>query len=285
METGDEPVWQELGSLEELSGRLPVSPSMAGRAEDQGMRTRVEEEVAGSEGGEEVSLYQLCDRWEVEGVREALASGQQVNQRGGDRGWTGLMLAASSGHASILQLLMNQPGLDVNLTDGSGRTALHLACYKTFEDVGIVKLLLAHPSLTCLNARDSSGGTPIMAAVHSGNVACVKELAKLPGVDLETRNSEGLGLEEVARREGQYEAWDEVVWQMLRRRGRERQRQERDEDITIEEITDSEDDDDIIIEEITDNEYEEWEEANMFRGEYVLNDNEDEVEMREVTSS
>ena len=62
----------------------------------------------------------------------------------------------------------------------------------------------------------------------------------------------------------------------------ERQRQEGGEDITIEEIADSEDDDDIIIEEITDDEYEEWEEANMFRGEYVLNDNEDEVEMREV---
>ena len=125
MDTGDEPVWQELGSLEELSGRLPgsmaisiyTSPSQAGRAEDLGMRTRVQEEVAEreetvpSEGREEVSLYQLCDRWEVEGVREALARGEEVNQRGGDRGWTGLMVAASSGHAFIVQLLMNQPGL------------------------------------------------------------------------------------------------------------------------------------------------------------------------------
>ena len=97
-------------------------------------------------------------------------------------------------------------------TAPAARTALHFACYKTFGEAGLVRLLLARPSsLTCLDSRDSI--TAIMAAVFSGIMDCFRELARLPGVNLETRNEQGLGLEEVARqRVGQEEVRIEVIW-------------------------------------------------------------------------
>ena len=263
------------------------------------------------------SLYQMCEWGELEGVRAALVRGEDINQRGGARGWTGLMAAVFSSQAPTVHLLVDHAGLDVNLPDSSGRTALHLACYETFGDAGLVRLLLAHPSLACLNSRDSWGASPIMAAVSSGNMDCFRELARLPGVNLETRNEQGLGLEEVAwqvgwqeevRREMNTQRWRRSQeWQLPSTGGmvllqaiehgssrnihsgdwhpQEIQVAEGDEDNTIEETTHDEDIDDGSIEEINDDDYEEQEETSMFRGEYEISDDEDEVEIQNLATN
>ena len=116
-----------------------------------------------------------------------------------------------------MELLLQQPGLDVNLTcHVYRRTALHMACGQ--GHAGIVKRLLAHPSLTCHNAAESEGFSPLMLAVGMNRVQCVRELVVVEGVDLETRDLKGVGLEETARIRGYgLEAW-QVVRQEIGRR-------------------------------------------------------------------
>ena len=69
----------------------------------------------------------MCGNGDLEGVRAALGRGEEVNMRGGKYNWTGVMSAAQRGHEAVVELLLQQPGLDVNMTDSSGYTALHLA--------------------------------------------------------------------------------------------------------------------------------------------------------------
>ena len=162
------------------------------------------------------SLWELCEVGDLEGVRAALGRGEEVNQRGGRYQRTGLMVAAYRGHRSTVELLLQQPGLEVDLTARDGYTALHWACVG--GQGGVVARLLDHPSLTSLNTRDDSGSTPLMLAVSWGNVSCVRELVGQSGVELETRDSEGRGLEEVAREGDSLEAWQVVREELGRRK-------------------------------------------------------------------
>ena len=62
-------------------------------------------------------IPRLCRDGRLEKVRAALARGEEVNQRD-VYGSTGLMLAARNGREDVVELLLQQPGLDVNLTGG-----------------------------------------------------------------------------------------------------------------------------------------------------------------------
>ena len=86
------------------------------------------------------SLLTLCCDGTLEEVRAALAGGEDVNKRSAVGG-TGLMWAAWKGREAVIELLLQQPGLDVNLSGGpNSQTALHMACIK--GHAGIVRRLL-----------------------------------------------------------------------------------------------------------------------------------------------
>ena len=173
------------------------------------------------------SLPTLCQEGKLKKVRAALVRGEDVNQSASG-GFTGLMVAALKGHEAVVELLLQQPGLEVNLFDEEFRqTVLHLA--STEGHTGIVRRLLAHPSLTCHNAVDSDGVSPLMEAVWNNRVKCVRELVAVEGVDLETRDSQGRSLEEVAREEGSQEAWQVVREELGRREEQKREERKREE--------------------------------------------------------
>ena len=99
------------------------------------------------------------------------------------RGFTGLMRASFNGHEAVVELLLKHQCVDVNLSsEVYHQTALHLACTK--GHAGIVRRLLAHPSLTCHNVANSSGHSPLMVALRDKKVECVRELVAVEGVDL-----------------------------------------------------------------------------------------------------
>ena len=129
------------------------------------------------------SIPDLCYEGSLEEVRDALARGEDVNHRDAE-GWTGLMRAAERDHEGVVELLLQQPGLDVNLASGDWHrsTALHLACLS--GHAGIVRSLLSHSSLTCHNAVDRYGSSPLMGAVFNNMVKCVLELVTVEGLDL-----------------------------------------------------------------------------------------------------
>jgi ankyrin repeat protein len=82
-------------------------------------------------------------------------------------GATILHHAIYSGNREKVQMVLGQPGVDVNIRaapDNGEETPLHAACRQTAE---IVKLLLAHPDVDLLSLG-SAGRTPLMDAVSWG---------------------------------------------------------------------------------------------------------------------
>ena len=71
------------------------------------------------------SLWELCKEGNMGGVRDALGMGEDINSGRSD-GWTGLMLAVWYKHNSIVQFLLQCPGVDVNCQD-----ALHWSTWST----------------------------------------------------------------------------------------------------------------------------------------------------------
>ena len=150
------------------------------------------------------SLSRLCHEGDLEGVGCHLAGGGDVNRRGGSHGTTGLMVAARGGHNSILALLVQQPGLEVDLADGQGHTALHYAC--SGGNTAGLALLLAQPGLSSIDARDDKKETALMTAVKLGQLGCVELLVQVPGVELNCRDRCSQSLASVARRKS-LEIW------------------------------------------------------------------------------
>merc|ERR1712222_24482 len=82
------------------------------------------------------------------------------------------MYAASGHHDDIMELLLLQPGVDINSPDSSvlaGGTPLHWACSASGNNRGLARLL-AQPGMASLDVLDSNGCTPLMLAVRRGGV-------------------------------------------------------------------------------------------------------------------
>ena len=177
------------------------------------------------------SLPRLCQEGDLEEVGFHLAGGGDVNRRAGNHRATSLMVAARRGHNSILALLLQQPGLEVDLADDHGQTALHYSC-RGGNSAGLA-LLLAHPGLSSLDARDDKMETALMMAVKLGQLGCVELLVQVPGVELNCRDRCSQSLVSLARKSS-WEMWRLVQGELVKRtwvrreeeRRREKERRE-----------------------------------------------------------
>ena len=119
-------------------------------------------------------------------------------------GKTALMIAVSSRQHEIVRRLLEVPGIQLGKTNSYGNAALHHACLS--NNVSIVKLLCQDsrccPSL--VNMKNKIGFTPLMIAVHNGNLDIVKEL-DMEGSDFFAKDDDGTTLIEVARRNNDFE--------------------------------------------------------------------------------
>lgn len=141
-------------------------------------------------------VWQLCQAGNLEGVREALERGGDVNECD-QNGVTGLMWATTKNFNRVVELLLLQPGININQQDNSGSTALHNAM--VWEDIAVISMLVDDHRMRSLNTRDGHGRTPLMEAVWWGRVSCVRYLVMVQGVSLETWDAEGRSLEEASR--------------------------------------------------------------------------------------
>ena len=146
------------------------------------------------------ALWQLCQQGDLEGVKAALARGENVNGVDG-LNQTGLMLALERGHNSVVHELLHESTIAVNNCNSRCDTALHFA--SASDNVTGLRMLLGAqapgPRLTSVQTQGYLGHTPLMRAVMVGKMECVRELVSVEGVDLETRDDEGRSLEEMAR--------------------------------------------------------------------------------------
>ena len=126
------------------------------------------------------SLLEHFSLGQVDGMREALARGEDVNKKN-ESNQTVLMFAAAASDCffgenavSILRLLLAQPSIEVNLADDQGKTALHVAAHT--GNVAAVMLLLADERVD-VNCKDNRQITPfIMAAGKPENIEIFKLL-------------------------------------------------------------------------------------------------------------
>ena len=93
-------------------------------------------------------FYDICNKGTLEEVRKALANGADVNERDGtDRGFnrTGLMYAVGADHELLVSLLLQQPGVLVNVQDDDGYCPLlcNSLCNKK-GGTNVVELLPRH---------------------------------------------------------------------------------------------------------------------------------------------
>ena len=143
-------------------------------------------------------LWQLCMAGELAKVRATLARGEDVNSSQAIWGISALMWAVRMKHNSIVRVLIEQPGLEVNMRDGLGLTALHWAA--TDDNADAVPLLLADPRVD-VNCKSSIGRNALFCAALYGNVEAVQFLLADQRSDVNNVDKDGLTLLHVASNE------------------------------------------------------------------------------------
>ena len=120
--------------------------------------------------------------------------------------------ASSGGHLEVLKMLLSIEGVNVNVADDTGATALYIACAK--GHLKIVQLLLKTKNIQ-VNQSLVDGQSPIFAAAEGGHPEGVRLLLEV-GADMNARvleesqidsNCTGLTPLGVAKKRGH----DEVV--------------------------------------------------------------------------
>ena len=110
-----------------------------------------------------LAIWNAAELGRIEVVRQHLAAGTDVNDRGGITGLTALHQAAFHGHAEIAALLI-EAGADVNAASRRGETPLHSTVY--WEHREVAALLLANGA--AVNAKLENGQPPLDWAVQLG---------------------------------------------------------------------------------------------------------------------
>ena len=118
-------------------------------------------------------FLQACDRNELNKVRYSLGLGANVNwQRDRDR-YSGLFFAAGRNYGELLELLLSQPGVDVNITTNNNNvTPLMVACSWNHKNENITRRLCQVNGIDP-NIRNVKGQTALHYAVWNNKPRCV----------------------------------------------------------------------------------------------------------------
>ena len=150
-----------------------------------------------------VRFLKSCAENDLEDVKDCLEEGVYVNTVGavesvrvpseGGATWSGLTIAAWMDYRELLDLLLSQPGIDVNLPTkhyffNGEFTPLMFACQ--FGSHKIVRRLLQVPGINIL-FKNSYNWTAQHEAPTWGHSKCLEELAKMPGVEWNCQDNEG----------------------------------------------------------------------------------------------
>merc|ERR1712130_942136 len=129
-----------------------------------------------------------CLNGEETKVNGAIALGVDVNTKD-TGGRTGLIWAISNEHENVVDIPLAYPNIDINGKDNSGGFPLLFAA-----DWGltlVVTKLGRMPALRGFNDQGSSGKTPLSLATYYGHLSTVRELLKLPGINVNAADKDG----------------------------------------------------------------------------------------------
>ena len=120
----------------------------------------------------EIPIHLACEKSTTEVVDVLIQYGADVNKK--HNGMTPLMVACKSGHYGIVQHLLQEPTIDFDAVDSTGKSALHFAIL-TSEIVTALATKGANP-----NIRDKSGWTPLDYAIGHTKIDTISALLQSP---------------------------------------------------------------------------------------------------------
>lgn len=131
-------------------------------------------------------LISAATKGHVEVVNELLARDSQLTGIARSNGKNALHLAARSGYTDIVRALLAKDPQMARRTDRKGQTALHMAA-KGANCLDVVKeLLQVDPAVVML--PDRNGNTPLHVATRKKREEIVKELLKMPDINVNVMN-------------------------------------------------------------------------------------------------
>ena len=117
--------------------------------------------------------------------------------------WYPLLEAVDSGYAECLQILLSvpEPHLDLSVTDIDGRNIAQIAVEEKLGDLQrCLELLSADRRVDQYwNVKNQDGDSPVMFCLKTNKITMATTLLNNTSVDLDTVDSEGRHLEEIAR--------------------------------------------------------------------------------------
>ena len=132
-----------------------------------------------------------CEEGDIELARVLLARGADVNWRGLEEDgilWSGLHLAACGDHGDLVDLLLAQPGVDVNIKTSKNSTPLMMACAWGRENITRKLLLVEDIDLNC---QDNTGKTALHCAACFDSPGCFQLLREAPGLEWNLKTKKG----------------------------------------------------------------------------------------------
>ena len=132
-----------------------------------------------------------CEGGDSELVRVLLARGADINWRRvreEDYLKSGLHYAACEDHGDLVDLLLAQPGLEVNIRDGDYVTPLMEACVQGRENTARKLLKVEYIDLNC---QDNTGMTALHCAACWDFPGCIKLLSEAPGLEWNLKDQDG----------------------------------------------------------------------------------------------
>ncbi|KAL0118390.1 hypothetical protein PUN28_009208 [Cardiocondyla obscurior] len=155
------------------------------------------------------------------GLKEIVAQARKVGLKGMDvnvvdsSGRTAISYMAGNGAASMLELALSFEGVDPNLPDNEGNTPLHFAAQAGQTEC--LNILLQRCPDIEVDARNTLGFTPLMKAALQGRTKCAKILLFAGANPTLRDHGRGLRAEQWARFCGRY-----VCAEMIERFARHR---------------------------------------------------------------
>ncbi|KAL5505211.1 hypothetical protein EMCRGX_G006611 [Ephydatia muelleri] len=125
------------------------------------------------------ALMRASNAGHMECFKILLDKGADVNIQNNSKGKTALMMALEARHMECVKMLVDK-GAKINLQSGSGDTALHLAVrakeVKEKDQISCVRTLLFHPGID-VNLKNNQGRTAIRDAEY-GSLSVFKQVLK-----------------------------------------------------------------------------------------------------------
>jgi ankyrin repeat protein len=125
---------------------------------------------------------------DLDQIRRLIRNGADINSLNDDDKWSPLLSACGRGHLAVVDILLQQPGIDINKTDDGAYTPLFMACQAGHELV--VQRLLKERGIS-VNQATNEGTTPLVVACRNGHELVVQHLLQQPGIDIWKRVTGG----------------------------------------------------------------------------------------------